>query len=179
MKLLLLLVTCVSLATAGYAAEAFTHAPTGVTLPDTLAGMTRGEVVAYKGEPGQNGVAIPYHAGRVEVTVFIRTIDTKGPTSPAAIVEDSLETVKRLEKSGTYSKVEVYKTQDDPEAPGWAKAAYTAEMEGRPVVSLIYAAVKGGHAIKARITTSDLKDPSVVKFVAEFRKIVEAAKPSN
>ncbi len=45
-------------------------------------------------------------------------------------------------------------------------------------MSMIYATIRSDYAIKARITTPNPKNnDSIQKFVAEFQKIVNEAKP--
>jgi len=168
---------CGLIAAIAYAAQPFSHMETGITLPDTIAGMTRGQATDYEASPGEMGVAIPYHANEVEVTVFIRRIDPKKVSSPAVVIEETLATVKQLEASGTYSNVKIFKSENDAGTPGWSKAAFTARSDQAFLMSLIYATIRTDYAIKARITTANPKNDSIQKFVEEFQKIVNQAKP--
>jgi hypothetical protein len=177
MKAALLFFICGLIAAVAYAAQPFTHMETGISLPYTIAGMTRGEPTTYEVSPGESGIAIPYHTDEVEVTVFIRRIDPKKITSPATVVEESLATVKQLEASGTYSNVKIFNSADDSANPGWSKAAFTAKADKAFLMSLIYATIKRDYAIKARITRPNPKNDSIEKFVAEFQKLVNDAKP--
>jgi len=174
MKNTLLILTVSLFSTFCFAALPFEHMKTGISLPDTLAGMARGEVKSY-----ESGVAIPYHGKEVEVTIFIRKLDPKIITSSAMIVEESLATVKQLEASGTYSNVKLFKSTDDSATSGWAKGAFSAQANQSLIISLIYATIRGEHAIKARITTANLKNDSIQKFVEEFQKIVNEAQPKE
>lgn len=173
----LLIFTVGILATFASAAPSYDHMKTGISLPDTLAGLTRGDVTPYETAPGEAGVAIPYHGEEVEVTIFIRQIDPKRMTSPAMIVEESLAMVKQMEAAGTYSNVKVFKSADKSETTGWSKAAYTARAQQALVISFIHATIKGDYAIKARITTSNPKNDAIQEFLSEFQKIVDDAKP--
>lgn len=155
----------------------FSHMKTGIEFPDTIAGMTRGEEKPYEVAPGESGVAIPFHNNEVKVTVFIRHIDPKKIVSAAMVVEESLETVKQLDASGTYSNVKLFKTTDDSRTPGWSKGAFTAHANQAFLMSLIYATIRGEYAVKARITTTNPKNDSIQRFVAEFQRIVNDAKP--
>jgi hypothetical protein len=155
----------------------FSHMKTGIDFPNTIAGMTRGEEKPYEVSPGESGIAIPFHNDEVEVTVFIRHIDPKKNVSAAMIVEESLAAVKQLEASGTYSNVKLFKTADDRGTPGWSKGAFTAQANQAFLMSLIYATIRGDYAIKARITTANPKNDSIQRFVAEFQKIVNDARP--
>lgn len=177
MRTTLLLLAVCTLATMICAASPFSHIQTGISLPDTIAGFTRGDAKPYEVSPGESGVAIPYHNEEVEVTIFIRHIDPKKVSSPAMIVEESLATVKQLEASGTYSNVKLFKTTDDSGTPGWSKGAFTAHADQAFLMSLIYATIRGDYAIKARISTPNPKNESIEKFVTEFRRIVNDAKP--
>ena len=174
---ILVLITYACIAALACAAEPFSHAETGISLPDTIAGFTRGDATKYEVAPGETGVAIPYHAPEVEVTIFIRHIDPQKITSPASLIEENLAVVKQLEASGTYSNVKIFKSADDSGTPGWSKAAFIADSEKGFLASFIYATLKADYAIKARITTTNPKNESVPKFVAEFQKIVNEAKP--
>ncbi len=157
----------------------YEHVQTGISLPETLGGLARGEVTPYEAAPGEAGVAVPYDDEQVEVTVFIRQIDPKKTTSAAALVEESLEAVKQLEKTGTYANVKFYQPTAENETAGWSRGAYTAQAQGVILMSFIYAKIQGGYAIKARITTSNPKSESIPKFIGEFQKIVNEAKPKN
>lgn len=177
MKHALLIFAAGILTTFASAAPPFDHPQTGISLPDTIAGLTRGDVTPYETAPGEAGVAVPYRNEEVEVTIFIRQIDPKKVTSPAMMVEESLATVKQLEASGMYTNVKVFTSTEDRETTGWAKGAFTARAKQAFVMSLIYATIKGTHAVKARITTANPKNDSIQKFVSEFQKIVDAVKP--
>ncbi len=177
MKHALLIFAVGILTTFASAAPPYDHTKTGISLPDTLAGLTRGDVTPYETAPGEAGVAIPYHGEEVEVTVFIRQIDPKKITSPAMIVEESLATVKQMEAAGTYSNVKLYRSADKSETTGWSKGAYTARANQAFVMSFIYATIRDEYAVKARITTANPKNDSIPKFVSEFQKIVDEAKP--
>lgn len=177
MKIALLLFAFCFLANAGFSAEPFTHAATGVTLPDTLGGISRGEVLSYESSPAEKGNAIFYRGKDLEITVFIKSMDPEKLLSPALIVEESLAAIKVLEKSGIYSNVKVHQAKDDAKGRAWAKSALTAEKNGRPMISLIYGTVRENHSIKLRITSDNPGDPSIEKFVEEFQKAVDAAKP--
>jgi hypothetical protein len=176
MKAAFIFVMCGLIAAFACAAQPFSHMETGISLPDTIAGMTRGEATNYEASPGEPGVAIPYHTNEVEITIFIRRIDPKKVSSPAMVIEETLATVKQLEASGTYSNVKVFKSADDAGTPGWSKAAFTAQSNQAFLMSLIYATIRADYAIKARITTPNPKNDSIQKFVAEFQKIVNEAK---
>ncbi len=178
MKHALLLFGVGIFATFASAAPPYDHMKTGISLPDTLAGLTRGDVTPYETAPGEAGVAIAYHNEELEVTIFIRPIDPKKITSPSMIVEESLATVKQLEASGTYSNVKLYKSADKSDTTGWSKGAFTARAQGALVISFIHATIKGDHAIKARITTANPKNDTIQTFVSEFQKIVNGAKPN-
>jgi hypothetical protein len=162
----------------GYAAPPFTHMQTGISLPDTIAGLTRGDTKRYEVVSGESTVAIPYHSEEVEVTVFIRRIDPQKITSPKMIVEETLATVKQLEATGTYSNVKLYEFADDVGMPRWSKGGFSARIDQDAVISLVYATIRGDYAVKARLTTANPRNDSLQKFVAEFQKIVNAAKPS-
>jgi hypothetical protein len=177
MKATLQFLAVVMFATISQASSPFSHMKTGIELPNTIAGLTRGEVKSYEVSPGQSGVAIPYRNEEVEVTVFIRHIDSTKITSAAMVVEESLATVKQLEASGTYSNVKLFKATDDSGTPGWSKAAFTAKTNQAVLISLIYATIRDDYAIKARITTANPMNDSVQKFVVEFQRIVNDAKP--
>ncbi len=71
----------------------------------------------------------------------------------------------------------IYTSADDDAMPGWSKAAFTARHEGAPLMSFIYATIKADFAYKLRITAQNPKDNSFQKFVAEFQKIVNDARP--
>lgn len=176
-RALLLLAVCI-LATLAHAAPPFEHMKTGISLPDTLAGMTRGDATPYNVAPGEAGVAIPYHGEEVEVTIFIRQIDPKKITSAAMIVQESLAMVKQMEASGMYTNVRLFEATGENETPGWSKGAFTARHEQAFIMSFIYATLRGDHAIKARITTANPRNESIQKFVGEFQKIVNEAKPT-
>jgi hypothetical protein len=105
-------------------------------------------------------------------------IDPQKITSPAMIVEETLATVKQLEATGTYSNVKLYESADDGGAPSWSKGGFSARIDQDVVISLVYATIRGDYAVKARLTTANPKNDSIPKFVAEFQKIVNAAKPS-
>ncbi|WP_157210759.1 hypothetical protein [Verrucomicrobium spinosum] len=178
MKTVLIFFMCGLLSAITSAAQPFSHMETGIPLPDTIAGTTRGEATNYEVSTGEPGVAIPYHANEIEITVFIRRIDPKKITSAAMLIDETLATVKQLEASGGYSNVKVFKSADDSATPGWSKAAFTARSDQGFLMSMIYATIRSDYAIKARITTPNPKNnDSIQKFVAEFQKIVNEAKP--
>lgn len=178
MKTAFIFFMCGLLAAITSAAQPFTHMETGISLPDTIAGTTRGEATNYEVSPGEQGVAIPYRADELEITVFIRRIDPKKITSAAMLIDETLANVKQLEASGTYSNLKLFKSADDPGTPGWSKAAFTARSDQAFLMSLIYATIRSDFAIKARITTPNPKNnDSIQKFVEEFQKIVNGAKP--
>lgn len=166
-------------AAVSHASPPFAHTETGISLPDRIAGLIRGKVTAYEGSPSEAGVAIPFQSDEVEITVFIRHLDPKKVSSPALVVDESLEAVKQMEASGTYSNVKIFKSVDDSGMPGWSKGAFTAKNDQAFVMSLIYATIKAEHAIKVRITTANPKNDSIGKFVSEFQKIVNDAKPKR
>ncbi len=177
MKHALLIFAAGILATFASAAPPFDHPKTGISLPDTIAGLTRGDVTPYETAPGEAGVAVPYHNEEVEVTIFIRQIDPKKVTSPAMVVQESLAMVKQMEASGMYTNVKIFEANGENETTGWAKGAFTARANQAFVMSLIYATIKGTYAVKARTTTANPKNDSIPKFVSEFQKIVDEAKP--
>jgi hypothetical protein len=177
-KTVLTSLLCGLIAAITSAAQPYSHMETGISLPEAIAGMTRGEATHYEVTPGEPGVAIPYHASEVEITIFIRRIDPKKFTSPAMLIDETLANVKQLEASGTYSNLKLFKSADDPGTPGWSKAAFTARSDQAFLMSLIYATIRADFAIKARITTPNPKNnDSIQKFVAEFQKIANGANP--
>lgn len=122
-------------------------------------------------------MAIVYGDGEVAATIYIRENDPSKFGSPSALLADSLSAVKALEESGTYSNVKIYESADDSQTSGWAKGAFTARFSGSVLMSLIYVTIKGGYGVKLRITTPNPKNEAIQKFVGEFQRIVDEAKP--
>jgi hypothetical protein len=179
MKFKTALILWIAAALYSRAAEPYLHSDSGISLPDKIAGLVRGSPQEYKVEPNQSGVAIPFQGDEVEVTVFIRATDPAQAMSPAMIIEESLAAVKELEKAGIYTSVKVFGGEKDPAMPQWSKAAYTARSDQGLLISFIHATVKGRHAVKIRITTTNPKSDAIPTFVSEIQKITNAAKPKG
>src|SRR5687768_1221971 len=129
MKASLISLLCGLVAGMSCAAQPFTHQETGVSLPDVIAGISRGEATAYGASPEDSGIAIPYHSEEVEVTIFIRRLDPKKVSDAASVVNESLAAVKQLEASGTYSKVKIFQSDDASDKAGWSKGAFMAQAK--------------------------------------------------
>lgn len=140
-------------------------------LPETIAGMTRGEIKTYEVAPGESGVAIPYHAEDAEATVFVRRADP-AVQSPVAIVAESLAAARELGASGVYARVHILGISNDSDTSGWARGAFAAQTEQTVLMSLIYATITPDYSIKARITTDDLDNKTIHGFMAELQTVV-------
>jgi hypothetical protein len=168
---------CLLWVTLGWAEEPYRHVETGIELPDLIAGLKRGMPQSYQAKPEEAGVAIPYESDDVEVTVFIRHVDPKSPTTAAEVVSESLAMVKELEKSGTFQDVKIFKGAEGTDVPGWAKGGFIARADGRPIVSLTYATIKGDYVLKVRLSTPNPKSEAITKFIGDLQKVVNEAHP--
>lgn len=179
MKNLRSVLLCLMTTMNAYSVEPFSHSATGITLPDTLAGLNRGVTQSYEAAPGESGFAVPFQGTDVEATVFIRKMAAGSNATAKSLVDETLESVKQLEKSGVYSNVKIFSGKQDGAQSEWQKAAYMAQTEGRVLISFVYITIKNGHSIKVRLTTTNPKCESVHKFADEFQVLVDAAKPQG
>lgn len=161
------------------AEEAFIHPQTGISLPAAIAGLKRGPVQTYEAAPGETGVAIPFHGEEVEITLFIRSTKPGSPGTAQSVVDDSLSFAKQMAQNGTFSNLEVFLGEQDPENPQWAKGAYTARQDGAFIMSIIYGTMKEGFAVKARITLANPKQTTHSLFIKELKQIVNSARPGT
>jgi hypothetical protein len=155
----------------------FTHEETGVALPNVMAGLSRGKTGPYPASSGADGVIILYTGDDAEATVYIRRMEPGEKTTADSVVSGSLAAIKKLETTEQYSSVDVIRNEDQKLRAGWSSVAFVARAGERgAVASYVYARIKDGFVFKLRITTTNRKNPVVVKFADEFQRRVDREK---
>jgi hypothetical protein len=153
-------------------AEDYTHPSTGITLPSSLGELHIGNSKTYPTE-GQEGVAVPYHGDNIEITVFFRKIDPP-QTTAESLLSENLNLVVQMGSDGVYSNVQIYESSGEGERAGWKKGAFTARMDGAPIMSFIYVRLVGEYAVKLRVSASGPNPPDIRPVVSKLQDAIDA-----
>lgn len=156
------------------ATEPYRHKETGITLPPEIAGFTRGEIESYDGGNHDYGVSIGYSGKGIEATVYLRKLSRISKKEPAELLAESFVAITLLD---LYTDVKLFELPKDPDAPGWVSAAFTGRSGEQPITSYTSCAVRHGHLLKVRVTTSNPPGDEVHAFLKAIRKVIDAAPP--
>lgn len=158
----------------GFTATPFVHQGTGITLPETLAGLTLREIKSgnFRGEPA---IYTSYSGPQSEVAIFIRLFDPATESTPLAIVKSAFDALPEMQKSGIYSDVRIIDSPTKIGNTDWATVSFAGKNRGTPATTFIFATIKGSYSVKLCVTTANPKDPTIPAFFSEFQNLVKAA----
>lgn len=117
---------------------------------------------------------ILYRNAWATARVVIRKDSPKVFGSAAAVVNETLASIKEKEGSGEYYQAEVYESGDEPVRAGWAKGVFFKNGPYRPY--FIYATLKGDYSIKLCFGCNRLNVDAIEKSVGEFQRLVDEGK---
>jgi len=160
--LLFLLLACITLS-AEAQTNSYRHPATGLTFPDSVEGIVRGDVTDFEGKNPGLGVSVPYDRPGITVTVYIYTFgfksipsDLSSPTLKnhfAQVMNDIYE----VEKRGYYKSVKktaegVTFLRADKTDPQALSASFSYVQNGVERLSKVYLLGHRQHFVKIRFT---------------------------
>src|SRR5262245_3345137 len=90
-------------------------------------------------------------------------------------LQESLVTAKVMERDKKYTNVRIFESTGEGERYGWTRGAFTARLDGAPLLSFIYCRVKKDWAIKLRITCHTPGNQEVESLGRTVQDLVDKA----
>ena len=174
--LLFLLLACITF-TANAQTNSYRHPATGLTFPDSVEGIVRGEVTDYEGKNPGLGVSVAYDRPGITVTVYLYTLGLRSISSDIAspILKDHfnqvIQDIYKVEELGYYKNVKnlaqgtTFLKQDNT-GPKALFASLSYVQSGTDRLSKLYLLGHKNHFVKIRFTY----DKAVQKYSEETLK---------
>lgn len=160
--LLFLLLACITF-TANAQTNSYRHPATGLTFPDSVEGIVRGEVTDYEGKNPGLGVSVAYDRPGITVTVYLYTLGLRSISSDLAspILKDHfnqvIQDIYKVEELGYYKNVKklaqgtTFLKQDNT-GPKALFASLSYVQSGTDRLSKLYLLGHKNHFVKIRFT---------------------------
>jgi hypothetical protein len=147
----------------------------GLVFPVDLGGLRRHTVGRPYAEGDRTGESIAYGGNQAEATVYVTNVgqaefpDGGESEFIRGELESAMAAVREMERRGLYRSVKYFtgdpeRLGDGPGNPVWAKAAFFASTDGRPMVSFVYITALASKVIKIRISASDPENKALKEF---------------
>lgn len=161
-SLLFLLLACITF-TADAQTTQYRHPATGLTFPDSVEGIVRGEVTDYEGKNPGLGVSVAYDRPGITVTVYLYTLSLRSISSDLAspILKDHfnqvIQDIYKVEELGYYKNVKnlaqgtTFLKQDNT-GPKALFASLSYVQSGTNRLSKLYLLGHKNHFVKIRFT---------------------------
>src|SRR5690349_6769308 len=150
----------------------YKHPETGIEFPAAIGVFKRGDPAPYHGSPGEPGVAIPYGAKEIEATLYIRHLAAGATKTSADLLKESLVVARVMEHNPKYTGVRIFESTGENDRFGWRRGAFTARLDGAPILSFLYCRVKKDWAFKLRISSHTPGDRGFENFALIVQDLV-------
>jgi len=158
-----------------YAGGDYTEPRSGLVFPLELGGLRRHTAGRPYGEGDRGGESIPYGGNQAEATVYVTQVaraefpDGGDSDFIRGELESAMAAIQELERMGRYQSVKFF--AGEPEKLGtnagnlvWAKGAFLAMNDGRPMASFTYITALASKVIKLRISSVDPSNKALKEF---------------
>ena len=161
--------------TSGPAGGDYTEPRSGLVFPLELGGLRRHTAGRPYTEGDRTGESIPYGGNQAEATVYVTQVgraefpDGGDSDFIRGELESAMAAVQEMERRGNYRSVKYFTGEPERLGSGqgnlvWAKGAFFASNDGRPMVSFTYITALGSKVIKLRISGSDPANKALKEF---------------
>jgi hypothetical protein len=161
--------------TSGASDGGYTEMRSGLVFPSELGDLRRRADGRAYAEGDRSGESIPYGKDDVQATIYITTVG--GAEFPdggesefiRGEVESAVAAVQEMERLGRYRSVKYFDATPErlgakPDNLIWARSAYFALADGRPMISFTYITALHSRVVKLRISGSDPENKILMQF---------------
>ena len=167
----------------------YTEPRSGLVFPMELGGLRRRATGRPYVEEDRTGESIPYGGDHAEATIYVTKVgqaefpDGGDNAFIRGELESAMAAVRELERMGHYRSVKYFTGEperlgNDPGNLLWAKGAFFASNDGRPMVSFLYITALGSKVIKVRISGADPDNKALMEFPRAIGELISRQRSS-